>query len=400
MKYYLISGEASGDLHASNLMKSLKWIDKEADFRFFGGDLMQSEGGVLVKHYRELAYMGVIPVVLNLKTILNNLRLCKNDLIAYNPDVVILIDYPGFNLKVAQFVKERTKIPVFYYISPKIWAWKSWRIKAIRKYVDRMLCIFPFEVPFYQRQNYPVVYVGNPTVDTIAVRKNAGETFETFVRRNHLSEKPIIALLPGSRKQEIKDNLPTMLSAASTFADFQLVVGGAPGIQPDFYHSFLKDYPASVVFDQTYELLQQSKAALVTSGTATLETALLRIPQIVCYKTWLKRLMGIIWKLFFKVKYISLVNLIAGRTVVRELFNENFSEKNIRNELDHLLYNISYIDSMQAGYSEVIEQLGASGASDRVAQTIVDAVCHCGGNNPKQPSCHPALDAGSLKKGC
>ena len=332
---------------------------------------MQSVGGTLVKHYRELAYMGVIPVVLNLKTILNNLQLCKNDLLTYCPDLVILVDYPGFNLKIAQFVKEQTTIPVFYYISPKIWAWKGWRIKAIRKYVDCMLCIFPFEVSFYKRQAYKVVYVGNPTVDAIAERKNANETFDEFTRRNRLSEKPLIALLPGSRKQEIKDNLPTMLSAASNFPDFQLVIGGAPGILPDFYQSFLKDCLASIVFDQTYDLLQQSKAALVTSGTATLETALLRVPQVVCYKTHFKRLSGFIWKHFFKVKYISLVNLIADRLLVRELFNENFSEKNIRNELADLLYNTSYIDSMQAGYSDVIDRLGAPGASERAAQTIV-----------------------------
>jgi len=374
MKYYLISGEASGDLHASNLMKSLKEIDKEADFRFFGGDLMQSEGGALVKHYRELAYMGFIPVVLNLKTILNNLRFCKNDLLAYKPDVVILVDYPGFNLKIARFVKENTTVPVVYYISPKIWAWKEGRIKAIRKYVDRMLCILPFEVPFYERQAYPVVYVGNPTVDVIAARKNAGETFDEFVRRSHLSEKPIIALLPGSRKQEIKDNLPSMLAAVSGFPDFQLVIAGAPGIQPDYYQSFIKNFPASVIFDQTYDLLQQSKAALVTSGTATLETALLRVPQVVCYKTPLKYLLGLVWKCFFKVKYISLVNLIAGRPLVRELFNESFSEENICNELTDLLYNASYIDSMQAGYDDVIELLGAPGASERAAQAIIETV--------------------------
>jgi len=377
MKYYIVSGEASGDLHASNLMKSLKRIDKEADFRFFGGDLMQSEGGVLVKHYRELAYMGVVPVVLNLKTILNNMRLCKNDILTYKPDAVILVDYPGFNLKIAQFVKEQTNIPVFYYISPKIWAWKTRRIKAIRKYVDRMLCIFPFEVPFYAQQSYPVVYVGNPTVDAIAAIKNTGETFEAFTCRNHLSAKPVIALLPGSRKQEIKDNLPSMLAAASVFPDFQLVVGGAPGISTDYYDSFLKNHPATIVFDQTYSLLRHSKAALVTSGTATLETALLRVPQAVCYKTPLKHLSGFIWRNFFKVKYISLVNLIADRLLVRELFNENFSEKNIRNELNDLLFNESYIESMQAGYSEVIEQLGAPGASERAAQTIT---CHCGLN--------------------
>ena len=371
MKYYLIAGEASGDLHASNLMKSLKKMDKKADFRFFGGDLMQAEGGVLVKHYRELAFMGVIPVALNLKTILNNLQYCKNDLSAYKPDAVILIDYPGFNLKMAQFVKTQTLAPVFYYISPKLWAWKGGRIKAIRKYVDRMLCIFPFEVPFYERQHYLVVYVGNPTVDAIAEQKNRGETFEEFTRRNQLCEKPVIALLPGSRKQEIKDNLPFMLSAASAFPDFQLVIGGAPGIRPDFYQSFLKKQPATVVFNQTYSLLQQSKAALVTSGTATLETALLRIPQVVCYRTKFKRLSSFIWKHFFKVKYISLVNLIADKPLVRELFNMDFSEENIRHELSELLYNTSYIDSLQAGYDEVIERLGAPGASERAAQACM-----------------------------
>jgi lipid-A-disaccharide synthase len=374
MKYYLISGEASGDLHASNLMKSLKQIDREADFRFFGGDLMQAEGGVLVKHYRELAYMGFLPVVLNLKTILNNLHFCKNDLSAYNPDVVILVDYPGFNLKIARFVKEQMAIPVVYYISPKIWAWKSGRIKAIRKYVDRMLCIFPFEVAFYKQLNYPVVYAGNPTVDAIAAQKNVGKTFEDFILRNQLPEKAIIALLPGSRKQEIKDNLPAMLAAVSTFPDFQPVVGGAPGIAPDFYHAFLKNYPVTVVFDQTYDLLQQSQAALVTSGTATLETALLRVPQLVCYKTPLKRLSGFLWRHFFKVKYISLVNLIAEKALIRELFIENFSEKNIRQELTGLLYNTTYIHSMQAGYDEITARLGAPGASERAAEAIYSFV--------------------------
>jgi lipid-A-disaccharide synthase len=378
MKYYIVCGEASGDLHASNLMKALKRIDQEADFRFYGGDLMQSEGGVLVKHYRELAFMGVIPVVLNLKTILNNLHYCKNDISTYKPDVVILVDYPGFNLKVARFVKEKTTIPVFYYISPKIWAWKTWRIKEIRKYVDRMLCILPFEVRFYSQHSYPVTYVGNPTVDAISARENAGETFEEFTLRNNLSTKPIIALLPGSRKQEIKDNLPSMLIATSAFPEYQLVIGGAPGIRPDYYNSFLKEYPATIIFDQTYSLLQQSKAALVTSGTATLETALLRVPQVVCYKTPIKHTLKYVWKFFFKIKYISLVNLIIDRPLVRELFNENFSVENIRKELNDLLNNTSYIESMQSGYDEVIKQLGETGASERAAREIF---CYCGLNS-------------------
>jgi len=370
MKYYIVAGEASGDLHASNLMKSLKKINKDANFRFFGGDLMQLEGGVLVKHYRELAFMGVIPVLMNLKTILSNLQFCKNDILAYKPDAVILVDYPGFNLKLAKFIKENAKIPVFYYISPKIWAWKTWRVKAIRKYVDRMLCILPFEVQFYAQHSYSVVYVGNPTVDAIASRENAEETFEEFLSRNQLPAKPIIALLPGSRKHEINNNLPSMLEAASVFPDFQLVIGGAPGIHRDYYQSFMNDYPATVVFDQTYSLLQQSNAALVTSGTATLETALLRVPQVVCYKTTPKHLVGFVWKHFFKVKYISLVNLIIDKPLVKELFNEKFSTENIRQELYNLLHNESYIASMQAGYSDIIEQLGEKGASDRAAGEI------------------------------
>jgi len=370
LKYYIVSGEASGDLHASNLMKSLKQIDKEADFRYFGGDLMQSVGGVLVKHYRELAYMGILPVLLNIRTILKNLRFCKNDIKTYNPDVLILVDYPGFNLKIARYIKEKTTIPVYYYISPKIWAWKTWRIKEIRKYVDRMLCILPFEVQFYKNYSYPVEYVGNPTVDTIAAIRNDSETFDEFTLRNKLSDKPIIALLPGSRKQEIKSNLPDMLKAASAFPDFQLVISGAPGIDTVFYKSFIEKYNASVVFNQTYSLLQQSKAALVTSGTATLETALLRIPQVVCYKMPFKYLMSIVWILFFKIKYISLVNLIADRPLVKELFKERFSVANVRKELSKLLFNTSYIDSMQAGYDEVAEILGKPGASDRAASAI------------------------------
>ena len=237
-----------------------------------------------------------------------------------------------------------------------------------------MLCIFPFEIPFYKRLDYPVAYVGNPTVDAIAAQKDKEESFEEFTRRNQLSQKPVIALLPGSRKQEIKDNLPPMLSAASEFTDFQTIIGGAPGIRPDFYRSFLKTHPAAIVFDQTYSLLQQSKAALVTSGTATLETALLRTPQAVCYKTKLKHLSGFVWKHFFKVKYISLVNLIVDKPLVRELFNEDFSEKNIRHELTKLIYDESYLHSLQAGYQEVIDLLGAPGASERAAQAIVDAL--------------------------
>jgi lipid-A-disaccharide synthase len=382
MKYYLISGEASGDLHASNLMKSLKEQDPEADFRFFGGDLMQSVGGEMTKHYRDLAYMGFIPVLLHLRTIFKNMHLGKKDIRAYQPDALILVDYPGFNLKIAKYVKKRLHIPVYYYISPKVWAWKKGRIKDIRKYTDKVLCILPFETEFFKKHHLKVEYVGNPTVDAVANRPYADETFEEFTETNQLEYKPVIALLAGSRKQEIKDNLPVMLKAASYFYNNQVVIAGAPGINPDFYKPFLEAYPAKIVFDQTYRLLQQSRAALVTSGTATLETALLRVPQAVCYKTPLKRIAGFIWKHFFSVKYISLVNLIADKTVVKEMFNEKFSEKAIRDELNHLLNNKAYIQIIQFGYQAVIDRLGETGASDRAANIIIQSLS---GNRMKSP---------------
>ena len=372
MKYYLIAGEASGDLHASNLMKSLKDLDKEADFRFFGGDLMQSAGGVLVKHYREMAYMGFIPVLLHLRTIFRNMDLCKRDIKQYHPDVVILIDYPGFNLKIAKYVKTMLHIPVYYYISPKIWAWKKYRIKDIRKYVDQMLSILPFEVEFYNKYNYPIHYVGNPSVDSVANRDYADETFSAFIHANQLPDKPVIALLAGSRKQEIKDNLPTMISVVSEFPDYQAVIAGAPGIDRTYYQTFLKNTPVNIVFGQTYQLLQQSQAALVTSGTATLETALLRVPQTVCYKVPLKHISSFVFKHFFSVKYISLVNLIAGKTVVKELFGKYFSKQIISDELHALINDKAYRNNMLQGYDEVIHVLGKPGASQQAAKVIIE----------------------------
>ena len=276
MKYYLIAGEASGDLHASKLMNALKKEDPQAQFRFFGGDLMQAEGGTLVKHYSEMAYMGFIPVLLNIDKVLHNIRLCKSDIEEFHPDVLILVDYPGFNLRMAKFAKTRLNIPVHYYISPKIWAWKEYRIKDIKRYVDKMYSILPFEIPFYQKHLYQIDYVGNPTVDEMAVRPFADEKFDSFISENNLENKPIIALLAGSRKAEITANLPTMIDAASSFTDYQLVIAGAPGISPDFYHTFISGKRVSIVFEKTYRLLQQSSAALVTSGTATLETAILK----------------------------------------------------------------------------------------------------------------------------
>ena len=371
MKYYLVAGEASGDLHASNLMKSLKEKDKEADFRFFGGDLMQSVGGVLVKHYKELAYMGFIPVLLHLRTIFKNMDFCKADIAQYQPDVIILIDYPGFNLQIAKYVHTVLKIPVYYYISPKIWAWKKGRIRSIRKYIDKMLCILPFEVEFYKQNRYEVEYVGNPTVDSVAQRPHAGETFEEFIRINHLEPKPIIALLAGSRKQEIKDNLPAMLEAVASYPAYQAVIAGAPGIDSEYYSQYTQRHAVHIVFDQTYRLLQQASAALVTSGTATLETALFRVPQTVCYETPVKHIASFIFKHFFSVKYISLVNLIAGKTVVQELFAASFSKQNIASELGKLLHDESYQQRMLQGYDDVIQRLGAPGASEKAAEAIL-----------------------------
>jgi lipid-A-disaccharide synthase len=392
MRYFLVAGEASGDLHASNLMRSLKAVDKEADFRFFGGDLMQSVDGTLIKHYRDMAYMGFIPVLLHLRTIFKNLKLCKESINAYQPDAVVLVDYPGFNLKIAKFLKANGKRQTvkgegeisfalrpspfaLYYISPKIWAWKEYRIRTIRKCIDRMFCILPFEVDFYQKHHFRVDYVGNPIVDAIAGREYAHETFEEFIAFNRLENKPVIALLAGSRKQEIKDNLPTMLEAAAPFAnDYQWVIAGAPGIDPAYYQKYTGKYPVSIVFGQTYRLLQQARAALVTSGTATLETALLKTPQAVCYQTPVKPLVTFVWEHFFKVPYISLVNLIAGKTVVRELFGKYFSVQQIREELHLLLHDETYRNQMITDYSQIIETLGNPGASDRAAQLVYQSL--------------------------
>lgn len=376
MKYYLIAGEASGDLHASNLMTALRMEDPKADFRFLGGDLMRAVGGTLVKHYREMAFMGFIPVLLNLRTILRNMKTCEEDIRRYQPDVVILIDYPGFNLRIAQFVKTALKIPVFYYISPKIWAWKQYRIRTIRTYVDRMFCILPFETAFYQKLHYDVDYVGNPSVDAVTnYRIHQSIPRDLFLQKSALDkDKPILAVLAGSRKQEIRDNLPTMLQVASLHPDYQPVIAGAPGIDPAYYQTYIGTYPAKIVFNQTYALLQHSKVALVTSGTATLETALFRVPQVVCYYVTAGRLASFIFKHFFHTKYISLVNLIAGRKVVQELFGARFSNVQIQTELERILKDTAYRKSMLEGYDEVIRILGEPGASERAARLIVKAL--------------------------
>ena len=375
MKYYLIVGEASGDLHASNLMRALKERDSEADFRFFGGDLMSAVGGTRVKHYKELAYMGFIPVLLHLRTIFANMDKCKQDIVAWNPDVVILVDYPGFNLKIAEFVKKHTDIPVYYYISPKIWAWKEYRIKNIKRDVDELFSILPFEVDFFKGHQYPIHYVGNPCVDAVdAFQKENVESFAEFMKDDSLNDKPIVALLAGSRKQEIKDNLPKMLEAARPFVgECQLVLAGAPGIDPAYYQQYVReDVPLKIVFGQTYRLLQQAKAALVTSGTATLETALFRVPQVVCYYISMGKLVSFLRRKVLKVKYISLVNLVANKEVVRELVADTMKVDNVRAELDALLHDENYRNAMFQEYDRMIKILGPAGASHQAASKMIE----------------------------
>lgn len=366
MKYYLIAGEASGDLHASRLMAELKRLDGNAAFRFIGGDKMAAEGGTMAKHYRNLAYMGFVPVLLHLHTILSNMRLCKRDIVAWHPNVVILVDYPGFNLSIAKFVAATTSIPVYYYISPKIWAWKEYRIKSIKRDIKELFSILPFEVDFYERKHsYPIHYVGNPTVEEVEdFKRSYDNTFPDY-------GKPIIALLAGSRRQEIKDNLPAMIEAAEPFAkDYQLVLAGAPSIPSEYYDRFIAGKPVEVVFNETYPLLANATAALVTSGTATLETALFNVPQVVCYETPIPTVIAFLRRHLIKVKYISLVNLIADREIVKELVADTFTIGNIRKELAAILPNGERRDAMIAGYHEVAARLGTEKAPYNAAKII------------------------------
>ena len=373
MKYYLIVGEASGDLHASHLMAALKEEDSQAEFRFFGGDLMAAVGGVMVKHYKELAYMGFIPVLLHLRTIFANMKRCKEDIVAWQPDVLILVDYPGFNLDIAKFVHANTRIPVFYYISPKIWAWKEYRIKNIKRDVDELFSILPFEVEFFEgKHRYPIHYVGNPTVDEVtAFLASSSETFDDFVRANGLAAKPVIALLAGSRKQEIKDNLPDMLRAAASFPDYQLVLAGAPGISSEYYKRYVGGADVKIIFNKTFSLLRQAEAALVTSGTATLETALFRVPQAVCYHTPIGKVIAFLKRHVLKVKYISLVNLIANREVVKELVADTMTVEQVRSELNRILYDKEYRRQMLEGYEYMASRLGEAGAPKHAARKMV-----------------------------
>ena len=369
MKYYLIAGEASGDLHASNLMAALRDEDPQAEFRFFGGDLMRAVGGTCVMHYREMAYMGIIPVLLHARTIARNMRLCRDDIRAWRPDVVIPVDYPGFNLRIARYVHDTLHTPVCYYISPKIWAWKRGRIRTIRRTVDRMLCILPFETDFYRSLDYAVDYVGNPSVDAVENFRRSAVAGGSPVTNDGRS---LLAILAGSRRNEIAENLPTMLDVARRFPTLRPVVAGAPGLTMDDYRRSLgrQDALPEIVFDRTYELLAHAHVALVTSGTATLEAALFRVPQVVCYAVGGGRLANYVFDHFFRVPYISLVNLIVSAPVVPELFGGRFTRQRITDALARLTGDTPERRQMLDGYDRMIQRLGPAGASQRAASLI------------------------------
>ena len=369
MKYYLIAGEASGDLHGANLMRALAEIDPQAQFCFWGGDRMEAVGGKLIKHYRDLAFMGFWEVVTNLRTILRNIDLCKGDITAYQPDALIFIDYPGFNMRIAKWAKQQG-IPTHYYISPQIWAWKENRIKAIRRDVDAMYVILPFEKDFYEgKHQYPVHFVGHPLLDAIATRREV--SMEVFKRENGLDERPIIALLPGSRKQEIAKMLSVMLSVVGSYHPYQFVIAGAPSLGYDFYRQFIREENVHFVSGKTYDLLSHAHAALVTSGTATLETALFRVPEVVCYRgNWISYQIA---KRVISLKYISLVNLIMDAPVVTELIQGDLNTRNLKVELDKLL-DPAYRDKLQRDYQALRERLGNEGASRRTAQAIYNSL--------------------------
>lgn len=370
MKYYIIAGEASGDLHASNLMKSIKKNDKNPHFRYFGGDLMLEQGGELQKHYKELAFMGIVEVAKNLKTIKRNMSFCKNDILEYKPDVVILVDYPGFNLRIAEFAHKKG-FKTVYYISPKIWAWKKKRAYKIKKYIDEMFVIFPFEIDFYKQFNYKVHYVGNPLIDALNYKTKEIPDKETFYKINKLENKPIIALVPGSRKQEIQLLLPEMLQIIDHFKEYQFIITGLAAIDKSVYNDLIENYNVRLIYDQTYSIIKYAKAALVTSGTATLETALLNIPQLVCYK--IHPLTFFIGQFFVQIKYFSLVNIILQKEVVKELLQYNLADK-MKDELNLILNNNEYRANMLKNYSELRNILGDYSASEKTAETIIKII--------------------------
>ena len=371
MKYYLIAGEASGDLHASNLIKALKKTDPEANFRFWGGNLMQEAGGTLVKHYKELAFMGFVEVLFNLRTIIKNISFCKKDIAQYKPDVIIFVDYPGFNLRIAKWAKEQA-YATHYYISPQIWAWKENRISAIKRDIDQMYVILPFEKEFYEmKHQFPVHFVGHPLLDAISNRKLVDA--DEFKRSYNLDSRPIIALLPGSRKQEISKMLQTMLSITDDFEDYQFIIAGAPSQEPAFYKTFMRKKNVHLVMNKTYDVLTLATAALVTSGTATLETALLKVPEVVCYKG--SSISYQIAKRIVKLDYISLVNLIMKKEVVKELIQKDFNNKSLKKELNKIL-DPDNRETIFEEYYELEKELGGPGASQKTATLIYNAIKH------------------------
>ena len=366
MKYYIIAGEASGDLHASNLMMEIKKNDPEANFRCWGGDLMKAQGAENVRHISEISFMGFAEVVLNLRTILRNISFCKSDIINFNPDAIILVDYPGFNLRIAEFAHNKG-YKVIYYISPQIWAWKQSRVYKIRKVVGKMMVILPFEKDFYRRFEFDADYVGNPLLDAVEDYKKKN-SYQHFRVENNLNEKPIVALLPGSRKQEISRMLSVMLAVQKDFADLQFVIAGAPSISADFYEKIVKDNKIKIVYNRTYDLFMNSDAALVTSGTATLEAALFDVPEVVCYKgSWISYQIA---KLVIKVKYISLVNLIMDKKVVTELIQTKLTKNNLKAELQTVLNNKAHISQLKSDYAQLKHILGDAGASKKAAEVI------------------------------
>lgn len=371
MRYFVIAGEASGDLHASNLIKSIKKEDADALFCGLGGDLMEAEGVRLIRHYRDMAFMGFIPVLLHAKTIFGNIKACKEAIKEFIPDILILVDYPSFNLKMAQFVKENmSDVTVYYYISPKLWAWKEYRLKSMKRYVDKIFSILPFEVDWFSERGLEVEYVGNPCVDAIENRAHKNESRTDFEERTGVDSRPILALLAGSRVQEVKSSLPIMLDSASQYKDYQVVVAGVKSIDSALYRNIMKGYDAKVVYNETYELLQQSEIAVVTSGTATLETALMRVPEVVVYKMSGGWLFHRFLELFIRVPYISLVNLIAQKWLVQELVIEEFTAERLSKEIDKLR-NEEYRKNMLQGYDDLIALLGKDSVSDRAAHAML-----------------------------
>jgi len=368
LKYYITAGEASGDLHASNLMKALKEIDENADFRYYGGDMMQDQGGKLVRHYKEVAYMGFADVLMHLPAIMKNIKFVKQDILRYKPDVVILVDYPGFNLRIAEFA-HNAGFKVYYYISPKIWAWKQSRVNKIKAYIDKLFIIFPFEKDFYEKHDYKVEYVGNPVMDAVNTEKT---DIEIFRKKYELSNKKIIALLPGSRKREIQHNFPVMLKVSAFFPEYQFIVAAAPSLEKETFLKYIKDENVKLIYNDTYEILKHSEAAIVTSGTATLETAILNIPELVCYKG--DKLSYHIAKHLVKVDYISLVNLVMQKEVIKEFIQYDMTVENIATELKLILEDTVYRNKMLSEFEELRNILGGKGASKRTAEIIFESL--------------------------